>query len=331
MAIASPTLAFSKPSAVGYGHPGYAASLSAFGAPRALARSRGWILERPIPGSSYRDAMGSYPLFACDDWSALPADLGELAGELVTVTLIADPFGDYAAEDLLRAFDVVRCVKRRYVVDLTRRDPGIPTPHHRLRARKALRRVEVEIRQDGRGLLDEWVELYGQLVARHAISGIPAFSRDAFQVQLSIPGLVLFRAQLRGQTVGMHLWYERDDVAYSHLSALHRAGYKTGAAFALHDAALRYFRARLRWLDLGGCSGIAVGERDGLSAFKRGWANATRPSLLCGRILNPSAYEKLRRNEPSGSIYFPAYRALEHPRTFGSSAGPPAPNERTPA
>jgi hypothetical protein len=59
----------------GYMHPNYAHSLREFGEPRELPGSGGWILERIIPGTPYRDAMGCYPLFACNDWSKLANDL----------------------------------------------------------------------------------------------------------------------------------------------------------------------------------------------------------------------------------------------------------------
>lgn len=47
----------------GYIHPGYAESLTEFGTPRELPRSKGWILKCQIPGFSDYDAMGCYPLF----------------------------------------------------------------------------------------------------------------------------------------------------------------------------------------------------------------------------------------------------------------------------
>jgi hypothetical protein len=79
----------------GYLHPGYAASLAEFGTPRLLPRSEGWILERQIPGSPYSDGMGCYPLFACQDWSQLHADLESIGSELVSLALVTDPFGKY--------------------------------------------------------------------------------------------------------------------------------------------------------------------------------------------------------------------------------------------
>ncbi len=79
----------------GYVHPDYARSFADYGSPRELTHCGAWVLERPIPGSPYRDAMGCYPLFDCRDWSGLKADLDELAAEAVSICLVTDPFGRY--------------------------------------------------------------------------------------------------------------------------------------------------------------------------------------------------------------------------------------------
>ena len=86
--------------ASGYLHRGYAESFSDIAIPRELRRCGGWILERAIPGSELCDGMGCYPLFACRDWRGLALDLPTLAGRLVSLTLITDPFGDFTGDDL---------------------------------------------------------------------------------------------------------------------------------------------------------------------------------------------------------------------------------------
>ena len=104
----------------GYGHPSYAASLAEFGTPRRLRRSGGWVLERRIAGTEARDAMGCYPLFVCQDWRALEADLDELDG-LVSLALVSDPFGDYDEDVLRRCFrDVLVPFKPHFVTDVSR-------------------------------------------------------------------------------------------------------------------------------------------------------------------------------------------------------------------
>ena len=105
----------------GYSHRHYAASLSKFGTPRQLQACDGWILEREIPGTPHRDAMGSYPLFACRDWRLLPTDLDAIGTDLVSLALVPDPFGDHTPELLAECFpDVCRPFKKHFVVDLCR-------------------------------------------------------------------------------------------------------------------------------------------------------------------------------------------------------------------
>ena len=105
--------------ASGYLHPDYARSVSEFGVPRALSRCGGWVVERSIGGSDQRDAMGCYPLFACSDWRRLGRDLDDLRAALVSLVLVADPFGEYTAGELDAAFDVVRTFKEHFVVELS--------------------------------------------------------------------------------------------------------------------------------------------------------------------------------------------------------------------
>ncbi|HEV2852071.1 MAG TPA: hypothetical protein VHC97_04630 [Thermoanaerobaculia bacterium] len=294
----------------GYLHPGYAASLAGLGKPRLLPASGGWILEREIPGSSGRDAMGCYPLFACQCWDRLEEDLRDLEG-LVSLALVADPFGDYDEPLLRRCFDRVVPFKRHFVVDLGRPLAEIGSKHHRYYQRRASAGVEVEECPCPAEHLDEWTGLYGHLVRRHGLTGIQAFSRAAFAAQLSTPGLVMLRAVHLGETVGIHLWYLQGEVAYSHLQASSDLGYRLMASYALYGAALRLLAPWVRWLDLGAGAGIAEPSR-GLEQFKAGWATGTRTAWFCGRVLDPERYATLSAGagrEPAD--YFPAYRAGE--------------------
>jgi hypothetical protein len=302
------------PPPVGYLHPLYADSLSEFGAPRPLPASGGWVLERGIPGSGgARDAMGCYPLFSCRDWSRLRLDLDDLEGKLVSVALVADPFGAHDAELLRDCFrDAVVPFKEHYVVDLGRDVEEFAHPHHRRNARRALREVSVEECADPPQLLDDWAALYGTLVERHGVRGIAAFSRASFAKQLRVPGCVAFRAVLKGETVGMLLWYVQGGVAYYHLGAYSERGYEARASFALFRRAVDEFARRgLRWLNLGGGAG-AGDASSGLSRFKQGWATGTRTAYFCGRVLDRGGYERIVAAK--GAVpthYFPAYRLGE--------------------
>jgi len=305
---------------VGYAHPDYAASLAGFGMPRRLPASGGFLLERPLPGadagsaSAGRDAMGCYPLLACLDWDRLGEDLAALEGKLVSVAAVADPFGLDDPDRLRTHFpDRVIPFKDHFVADLERHDLAALSRHHRYYAKRALARAGIEVCAEPSQHLDEWTDLYATLCARHDLRGIQAFSRGAFERQLRVPGIVMLRARHEGTTVGAHLWYVQGEVAYSHLAAASPRGYDLMVFYALYWAACEHFRGRVRFIDFGAGAGLAAaGEEDGLTRFKRGWANATRTAYFCGRILDRARYAKIlsdRGLEDGG--YFPAYRKGE--------------------
>ena len=301
--------------ASGYLHPAYAASLAAYGEPRLLPHSAGWILEREIDGAGARDAMGCYPLFACRDWSALARDFDALEGRLVSLAVVTDPFGDYSPPDLERSFpDIARPFKEHFVVDLSRPAKEFVHAHHQRSARKSLERLTVERADDPAPFLDEWTELYSTLVARHEIKGLTAFSRESFAKQLAVPGLTMLRAvNEEGRGVGATLWYAQNGVGYYHLGAYSDEGYEMRASFALFQHALEYFAATgLGWLSLGAGAGASGDGTDGLTRFKRGWATGTRTAYFCGRIFDRTRYSELARARgASASNYFPLYRAGE--------------------
>jgi hypothetical protein len=297
----------------GYMHPGYAESLKEFGIPRELPSCGGWILKRPIPGFPYHDAMGCYPLFACQDWSQLHADLEDLGQELITLSLVTDPFGAFELTHLQRCFDVVTPFKEHFIVDLSRPIYDFVSRDHRDAAQKAFRRgIHVEKVQDPMQFAEDWITLYATLIKKYSIKGIKAFSRAAFVRQLSIPGLVMLRAAQQGITVGFHLVFVQGEVGYNFLGAYSDAGYKLRASCALYLYSIEYFANQLRWLDLGGGAGVNNDATDGLSQFKMGWSTGNRTAYFCGRIFDPERYaEIVKAKGIAATDYFPAYRKGE--------------------
>jgi hypothetical protein len=306
----SATTVHAAAAGTGYVHRDYARSLSEFGTPQLLPACEGWVLVRAVPGSSYRDAMGCYPLFACTDWSALPADLADLDADLVCLALVTDPFADNHSATWQRAFpDVCVPFKSHFVVDLGRAPNSFVSAHHRRNIRTAARHVDVEVCADPTAHATEWIALYANLIARHGIRGIPAFSPRALTEQLHVPGLVMLRAVHRGDTVGMTLWYRQGDAAYYHLGACTDLGYRLRASFSLHAFALTYFAPQLAWLNLGAGAGTRGSGSSGLARFKSGWATSRRTAYFCGRILNAARYHELARAKSApASHYFPSYR-----------------------
>lgn len=283
---------------LGYQSFEYADSLSEFGIPRYLPRCKGWILERRIDGSPYWDGMGPYPLFCCERPDYLAEDLRALKN-LVSVTLVLDLTPSEAA--LESAFDRYKEFKTFYVVNRVKEYK--PVRHHARYAKKATKDgVEIYRLGNEDHALGSWVAMYQNLISKHGITGIQAFSTKSFVKQFTVPGLNVFVAEYEGKTVGMLLFFDHGDRVYYHLGASSDQGYKLHASFALMDYAIRSFEGKT--IILGGASGNQDSD-DGLAQFKAGWANETRHSLLCETVNQAKVYEMLALGRTD---YYPAYR-----------------------
>jgi hypothetical protein len=258
--------------------------------------------------------MGCYPLFTCQDWSRLNNDLESLEGDIVSLSLVTDPFGNYDEHMLRLCFpDVLIPFKEHFVLDMSRPFHLSIAKHHQRNARKALDRLAVERSEDPAGDIDIWVKLYQHLIERHAIRGIASFSRNSFEKQFSVPGIRVFKALHAGRVIGMLLWYVQGDIAYYHLGAYDEFGYEMHASFALFWDALEYFAStEVKWLDFGAGAGLEQAEGDGLRRFKRGWSTGTKTAYFCGWIFDRARYREITKAKGiKNTKYFPAYRAGE--------------------
>jgi len=294
----------------GYFNPGYVASFEEFGRPLLLPGSGASLLERPIGDTGLRDAMGAYPMFCCPDWTELSADLDALGDRLVSVVLAPDPMTAPQPEALEATFDHVRRYKDHFVIRTGRPLDEFVSKRHRQHARNALRRVEVELCEEPARYAGEFDRLFGVLAARHQIRGLRRFSQAAFERQLALPGTVMFRAMVDGRTVGLDSWYVQGSCAQGHLVALDETAYELRAGYALKWRLIEYLSDGVEWINLGG--GRSSDNSDGLSAFKRGWSTDTKPSWICGSILQGDRYESLSASASGNDgAYFPAYRTAE--------------------
>jgi len=301
----------SETTITGYLHSDYVQSLSEFGSSIHLNNSQGWLLKRKIPGFSWHDATGCYPIFSCRNWRKLHIDLKDIRDDLVSLSVVTDPFGDYDENILQRCFtDRVIPFKEHFIIDLSRPIKTFVSNHHRRYARKALSNVYIEQCDEPLNFLDEWIDLYSVLIEKRNIKGIAVFSRSSFAKQLTVPGIVVFRAVHDETTVGMLLWYVQGKVGYYHLGAYSPLGYELRASFALFWSAIEYFSAiGLNWLSLGAGPGLKSDHRDGLSRFKSGWSTDTRIAYFCGHIFDNLKYSTIVESKKiENTEYFPVYR-----------------------
>jgi hypothetical protein len=254
--------------------------------------------------------MGCYPLFSCLDWSQLRKDLEELDSELVSLALVTDPFSAIDGRHLAQYFDVVKPFKTHYVVDLSYSLKSFVHKVHSYNARRSLKRMDVEVCLDPARYLDDWMKLYQTLIKRHHITGMSAFSRECFEMQLQIPGAILVIGRANREVIGANLIIMQSDIAYGHLAAFSPEGYRIKASYGIFWTALTYLADHhVRFYDMGGGAGTKENPEDGLSTFKANWSNVRRMTYLCGRIINNERYQDIVRSKGKGSRnYFPAYR-----------------------
>jgi hypothetical protein len=297
----------------GYQHPAYAESLSEFGKPVELPKCEGLFLQRSIPDFHLFDGMGCYPIFSCMDWEKLPLDMQDLKDNLVTLSLVADPFGNHTPQYLNEIFDKVIPFKEHLLIDLKQEMVSFIHSHHRRNVKKALTQISVELSSNPEELSGEWIILYKNLIERHNIKGIPAFSEWSLSKQLQVPGITLFRAVYQKETVGIIIWYSQDDKAFYHLGAYNDTGYKLRASFALFWKSIEHFQTQdFRWLSLGAGAGVKNSTSNGLAKFKQGWATESRTVYFCGKVFNQTKYDEiLKVKNVSEKVYFPAYRVGE--------------------
>ncbi len=305
-----------------YGSPEYIASLTEFGRPHHLQNCDGWILTRSIAGTEHADAMGPYPIFQCRNWSALATDLAAINENLVSLVLVSDPLSGLTETDWRSIFtDHCQSFKTHYLADLQQAPEQFAAGRHHSYARKARQKLDIRHGGEARLWLDDWLILYDDLIARHQIRGIAAFSRPAFTVLFGLNNLHVFIAAESGKTMAMQLWLEEPPFALYHLGASAEQGYANRASYGLMLTALEFFRERgISSVNLGGAAGLQE-KQDGLAQFKSGWSNRREQVYLLGKIFDQSLYREISAGLHPALNYFPKYRAPQALAASGQPAG----------
>ena len=307
----------SPSSETGYRSAAYAAALAGIGRARPLGETGGRVLERVIPDCDHTDLMGPYPLFSCTDWAALGPAVSALKGQdwaktgpvlrPVSLTLVTDPFCPLETEALEAIFDLCRPLGHHHLIDLNR--PLAPSKHHRKKLRRA-GPARIEAGPADPGLGPVFATLYAGLAEKKGIRDLRRFDGPGLAAQLAVPGAHLVTAWEGEALIGTDLYYLQDRIAHAHLSAYAPEGYARSVSYPMIAAAHEHFAPLADWINLGGVP-AGEGEGGGIGHFKRGWTDVTRPTHLCGAVLDRGAYDRLSAERAPGTEWFPAYRAGE--------------------
>lgn len=283
----------------------YAQGLAHLGAALTVPEWDGHVLTRPTPCGTLRDALGPYPLTPL----ALDADLaGGLerlrAAGLVSVVLVLDDRLRPDTAALQAAFELARPFKTHQIYDRTL-GPLAYDKHHRYEIRRAQGRVEArEIALAEH--LPAWEALYGDLIARHGLTGLHAFPHAHHAALAGLPGVRAFGAFMNGALVSAHVFVAHLGHAVSHLAASSPEGYRNGAAYAVNALAIEAL-TDCEVINFGGGAGAGDDAADGLVRFKKGFSNRIAPSWICGAVLDGQAYQALSAGLDDNG-FFPAYR-----------------------
>ena len=288
-----------------YAREDYAATLGHIGRPVAVPEWDTWVLARATPCGTREDAIGPYPLTILADQADLAGGLARLKAEgLVSAVLVVEGRLGPPTSVLEAAFDFARPFKSHQILD---RDlgPFAYAKHHRYEIKRAHGRVTAQEIALG-DHLPAWRALYGELVARHGLSGTHVFPPEHYALLAVLPGVRTFAAFIEDRMVSAHVFVTHEGHAISHLAASTPEGYAAGAAYAVNDLASRSLDD-CRVINFAGGAGVNDNPDDGLVRFKRGFANTVAPARLCGAVLDADAYRALSADRVD-SGFFPAYR-----------------------
>lgn len=263
--------------------------------------------------------MGLYPVFSCTDWDALGPAITSLkktnSAETepvfrpVSLTLVTDPFCPLGSDGLGAIFDLCHPLGDHWLIDLGR--PLMPSKHHRKKLRRA-GPARIEAAPADPALGPAFADLYAELARKKGIRDMRRFDAESLAAQVAVPGAHLVTARDEtGALIGADLYYLDGEVAHAHLSAYAARGYDRSVSYPMIAAAHEYFATRASWINLGGAPASDAGTGGGIGHFKRGWTEQTRPTFLCGAVLDRAAYDTLTRTRAPDTDWFPAYRAGE--------------------
>jgi hypothetical protein len=208
---------------------------------------------------------------------------------------------------------MVRPFKTHFVTDLALARRAVVSVDHQRCARSAFNRGVRVIECDAPLMhVDHCMALYGRAMAALQVPMQRRFSRASMEIQLSVSGACMLRADTEEGTVGYGIFMLSGDVAYAHVTAYTPEARRVRASCAMYWTAMDLLADRVRWIDWGGNAGPVDDQSSSLASFKRGWASDTRVAYLCGSVLDEGRYRRLTQESgTTGSPYFPAYRAGE--------------------
>lgn len=292
----------------GYLSDAYTSSLLEFGHRAYLQRLNLALMKRKIDERGISDYTNFYPMAfvkeSNHDWWGLELETAHKILTGISLTLITDPLIKID-EFIISQFDYAKKYKTHYLVNLKKELQFEDEVLNKVNEFNSTG-YEVKIKISTESIAQQFWKLYQNLIKKHNITGIAAFSEQSIIKQFQVPGIVVFEASKDKGPVCIRTFYIQGDNVYYHLGASNHKGYGIQASYAIHYEAIRFFKQLgLNYLVLGGTTDGA--NAAGLERFKKLWANETRTNYILGKILNKEIYDILSKDKTGD--YFPLYRS----------------------
>lgn len=230
-------------------------------------------------------ATGLRPIASLDPHCDLQGGLDALYRDGVTsVSLVTDPMWCPDLPVLQATFNSCRAFKESYFIDRETERVHLRKRHRNMvnRARRAVEIRDVPLAEH----LGRWLALYQGNVTSRQIA--QPFGTAYFERLLDVPGLRTTAIVVDDEIVTMTLWIEHEDVLYYHDGASNEVGFETSASYAAFAHVIDN-ATEFRYVVLGGSAGLRDEPGDGLTVFKRGFANASATTYLCSAMQRPPA------------------------------------------
>ena len=297
-----------EPQELAYDSFEYINSFKSHGELIQLPLSKLWVVKRKINHCSY-DFKGIYPFSSCVDPNLIDEDLAPFRNqEIASISFVSNPYDDFKFNDCLDNWSVKNKYKEHYSIKLSPDYFKSLSQNTRKHINRSIRKHTFQITKPHQSLIDEFYSLHENIIKKHDVSGDNFIDKAMVQDQFKTPNSLIASTSYQDKLLSAMLIFQSNETSYWYLAATHPEAYSHNSNYALFSETIKYLIEKgIRIVHLGGNAG-SKNAADGLSMFKRKWANQSNFTYFCGDELNSDLYKELCTLYPNKKPdYFPAY------------------------
>ncbi len=267
------------------------------------------VLEYPILGSTYKDAVGVWPYMDHLSLTVIQKGFRELRDRgYVTFSGVFTPGELNYLDDLKSNFDIFRLFKYHFLCDPKRATSQL-SKKTRYNISRGLRDCQVS-KVKLADYIDDIFELHENLAEQTRFSRFARFDRKFLSCLSNLSGVECFAAKDKDQLLGFLLTIQCDNGTHFLATATSSIGKSRRASYALWAHAIDQLNKTP--LYLGGSPGIddSLVIESGVGRFKNRFSTHKAPAYFVGKVLRPDVYHEFSSIFPKERV-FPPYRIIK--------------------